>query len=100
MEHQVIPLTTSTATGYATKVGPVTLVFIKTESGMIGCGAFDITALERFGVPAATMKSSVKPMVESIEDLLLASVHTVNHPGYERGIRIGMQAREALELLG
>ncbi|KUK69731.1 MAG: hypothetical protein XE11_2222 [Methanomicrobiales archaeon 53_19] len=43
--HTAIQLRNQAAEGYVIPVGSVNIVFIKTEEGMIGCGAFDITAL-------------------------------------------------------
>lgn len=99
MIHTTIPLKNRSAEGYVIPLGTVNLVFIKTEEGMIGCGAFDITALEQFGVPAAKMKPVAGPSITSIDEILEAVVREVNEPAAERGITIGMTGKEALELL-
>ncbi len=97
--HTAIQLRNQAAEGYVIPVGSVNIVFIKTEEGMIGCGAFDITALERFGVPAAKMKPVAGPSITSIDEILEAVVREVNEPAAERGITIGMTGKEAFELL-
>jgi len=97
--HTTIPLKDRTAEGYAIPVGSVNLVFITTEEGMIGCGAFDIAALERFGIPAAKMKPVAGPSIATIDEILDAMVKEVNVPATKRGITIGMTGKEALELL-
>jgi len=97
--HTTIQLNNQSAEGYAIPVGSVNLVFITTEEGMIGCGAFDIAALERFGTPAAKMKPVAGPSIATIDEILDAMVKEVNGPATKRGIVIGMTGKEALELL-
>lgn len=99
LNHTKIPLKNQAAEGYVIPVGAVNLVFIKTGVGMIGCGAFDIAALERFGVPAAKMKPVAGPSIATIEDILDAIVGEANRPAIDRGITPGMTGKEALELL-
>lgn len=99
MEHITIPLVDRTVDGYAIPVGPVSLIFVTTEHGMIGCGAFDIGALGRLGVPAAKMQSMVAPSITTIREILDAEVKEVNPLAIEVGIRIGMTGEEALEHL-
>ncbi|MCQ1539218.1 DUF1805 domain-containing protein [Methanocalculus taiwanensis] len=97
--QKTIQLKNRIAEGYAIPVGPVNLVFITTEEGMIGCGAFDIAALERFGIPAAKMKPVAGPSIATIDEILDANVKEVNKPAAECGITPGMIGKEALELL-
>lgn len=99
MNPQKISLGNRSADGYVIPVGSVNLVFVKTEIGMIGCGAFDVAALERFLVPAAKMKPVSGPSITTIEEILSAQVKEANAPATERGIRIGMSGKEALEHL-
>ncbi len=96
--HKKIQLSNRTADGYAIPMGPVNLVFITTEEGMIGCGAFDIDALEQFGIPAAKMKPVVGPSIATIDEILDAVVKEGNEPAVKRGIKPGMNGKEALEL--
>lgn len=99
MIQTTIPLKNRIAEGYAIPVGSVNLVFIKTEIGMIGCGAFDIAALERFDIPAVKMKPVTGPSIATIGEILDAVVKEVNKPAAEHGITPGMTGKEALELL-
>lgn len=99
MIHTTIPLKNQSAEGYVIPVGSLNLVFIRTEEGMIGCGAFDIAALERFGVPAAKMKPVSGPSITGIDEILDAIVKEANEPAAKRGITIGMTGKEALENL-
>lgn len=87
------------ADGYVISLGPVCLVNVVTDAGMLGCGAFDVQALNGFGYPAAKVRSCSGGSIASIEDLLDGVVRAVNDAARERGLREGMTSREALLLL-
>jgi len=53
MVHKKVQLTDKQADGYIIPLGPVNLVSVVTDSGMVGCGAFDVAVLDNFGYPAA-----------------------------------------------
>ncbi|TAJ45867.1 DUF1805 domain-containing protein [Methanofollis fontis] len=93
-----IPLREREAAGYVIPLGPANLVFAKTENGLLGCGAFDVDALERFGYPAARIRPSGES-VRDIDDLLNGTVAAANAPARARGITPGMSGAEALERL-
>jgi uncharacterized protein YunC (DUF1805 family) len=48
MQQLDIQLTRKMADGFIIPLGPANLVAIKTDVGMIGCGAFDVAALDSF----------------------------------------------------
>ena len=87
------------ARGFVYPLGPVSLVAVVTDVGMVGCGAFDVMALEKFGYPAARVRPSTGSSVASIPDLLAGIVKDANGPAQARGVKIGMTGREALERL-
>jgi len=99
MQHLTIPLENRMADGYSVPIGGVHLIFVTAGDGLIGCGAFDITALEKFGVPAAKMQAMTGPAITSIEEILYAEVKEANRFAEKRGITRGMIGKEALELL-
>lgn len=37
-------------------IGSVNLVFAQTKKGLVGCGAIDVIALEKFSMPAAKVR--------------------------------------------
>jgi len=80
--------------GYVIPLQGCNLVLIKTEDGLLGCGAIDVDALAGFGIPAATISGVSTP-----EDLLNGSVKKVNSPAATRGINAGMSGKEALRRL-
>jgi uncharacterized protein YunC (DUF1805 family) len=87
------------ARGFVYPLGPVNLVAVVTDLGMVGCGAFDVAALEKFGYPAARVRPANGPSVTSIPDLLAGIIKDANGPALARGVKIGMTGREALEKL-
>ena len=80
--------------GYEVCLGPVNLIMARTENGLVGCGALDIPALDKFEIPAARVSG-----VKSIDDLLVAELNLVNEAGLAKGLEIGMTGRAALEHL-
>lgn len=99
MEHVEIHLTRKKADGYVIPLGPANLVAIMTDAGMVGCGAFDIAALDSFSYPAAKVRPSIGPSIVDTDDILKGVVKEANRSAMGRGIRTGMTGREALELL-
>ena len=84
------------ARGFVYPLGPVNLVAVVTDAGMVGCGAFDVAALEKFGYPAARVRPSSGPSIASIPDLLAGIVKDANGPAQAKGVKSGMTGREAL----
>ena len=99
MQQEEIQLTRKTADGFIIPLGPANLVAIKTDVGMIGCGAFDVAALDSFSYPAAKIRPSVGPSIVDTDDLLKGIVKEANRSAMGRGIKNGMTGRAALELL-
>jgi uncharacterized protein YunC (DUF1805 family) len=97
MIHEKVQLTDKQADGYVIPLGPVNLVNAVTDSGMVGCGAFDVAALDKFGYPAARVKSIGGSSISTIDDLLAGVVKDVNAAASKRGVKIGMSGREALD---
>ncbi len=99
MQQEEIQLTRKTADGFVIPLGPANLVAIKTDVGMIGCGAFDVAALDSFSYPAAKIRPSIGPSIVDTDDLLKGIVKEANRSAMGRGIKNGMTGRAALELL-
>jgi len=99
MEHIKMQLTAKQADGYVIALGPVNLVNVVTDVGMVGCGAFDVAALNNFGYPAAKVRPSQGSSIATIEDLLQGIVKEVNPAAEKLGLKIGLTGRDALELL-
>lgn len=99
MVHQKIKLTGKEADGYIVPLAGINIICVITDKGMLGCGAFDVKALERHNIPAATVKSPDGSPLATIDDLLNGTVREANAVAIKFGIRPDMPAREALELL-
>ncbi|MGD0952287.1 MAG: YunC family protein [Methanotrichaceae archaeon] len=99
MNHTKIKLARKEADGYIIPLGAINLVNVVTDVGMVGCGAFDVAALNNFGYPAAKVKPSQGSSIATIEDLLKGIVKEVNPAAEKLGLKVGLTGREALELL-
>lgn len=97
MMHQKIQLANKQADGYVIPLGPVNLVNVVTDVGMVGCGAFDVEALNKFGYPAARVRPTRGESIATIDDLLAGAVKDANAAAIELDIKIGMSGREALD---
>jgi uncharacterized protein YunC (DUF1805 family) len=94
-----VRLLRKSADGYVIPLGPINIVAAATDIGLVGCGAFDAAALERFSYPAAIVRPASGPSIATIDDLLAGIVKAANPSAERRGIAIGMTGRDALELL-
>jgi uncharacterized protein YunC (DUF1805 family) len=99
MQEERIALPHKEGRGYVIPLGPVNLVFISTDIGMVGCGAFDVMALDRFGYPAARARTLHGAPIVTLNDLLEGIIRDPNQQASVRGIREGMPVRNALALL-
>jgi uncharacterized protein YunC (DUF1805 family) len=99
MIHMKIQLAEKEADGYVIPLGGIKLVSVVTDMGMVGCGAFDLAALNSFSYPAAKVKPSQGTSISSIDDLLQGIVKEVNPAAERLGLKAGITGREALEML-
>jgi uncharacterized protein YunC (DUF1805 family) len=98
--HQVdIQLNKKKAVGFVIPLGPANLVAVRTDVGMVGCGAFDVAALDSFSYPAVKVRPSLGPSIVDTDDILKGIVKEANRSALGRGIKTGMTGRQALELL-
>lgn len=98
MNHQAVALSAGAADGYVIPLGPVNLVCAVAGHGMVGCGAFDVAALDRFAYAAARVRRA-DGAVADVDDLLAAEVTEANEAARRLGVAVGMCGRAALELL-
>jgi len=99
MNHAKVKLARKEADGYIIPLGAVNLVNVVTDVGMVGCGAFDVAALNNFGYPAAKVRPAKGSSIATIEDLLVGIIKEVNPAAEKLGLKVGLTGREALELL-
>lgn len=86
-------------TGHVIPIGPVNLVFATAENGLVGCGAIDVLALEKFHYAAAKVRPCGSASVSTIQELLSGEIVAVNKYAAEHGITIGMSGKDALARL-
>jgi uncharacterized protein YunC (DUF1805 family) len=99
MISKKVQLKNKQAEGFVIPLGSINLVGVVTDIGMVGCGAFDVSALDGFSYPAVRVRSEKGGPIATIEDLLSGIVKDVNAGATSFGIRIGMTGREALDLM-
>jgi uncharacterized protein YunC (DUF1805 family) len=99
MVNEKVQLTSKQADGYVIPLGAINLVMVVTDVGMVGCGAFDVDALDGFDYPAARVKSTTGGGIASIDDLLGGEVKDANRAAKELGVQEGMSGRDALDLM-
>jgi uncharacterized protein YunC (DUF1805 family) len=99
MIYEKVQLKSKQADGFVIPLGSLNLVGAITDAGMVGCGAFDVSALDNFGYPAARVRSATGGAIATIEDLLNGLVKDANAAATKLGIITGMTGREALDLM-
>ena len=71
-------------------------IFVASERGLLGCGAIDPGALQRFGYPAARVRPTTGLSVRTVDDLLDGEVTEANEAARALGVTVGMTGRAAL----
>ncbi|NYT02760.1 MAG: YunC family protein [Methanosarcinales archaeon] len=99
MIQKIVQLSKKEAQGYVIPLGAINLVTVVTDRGMVGCGAFDVEALDRHGYPAARVRPVACSTISSIEDLLAGEIKDMNQAAARLGVRVGMSGQEALDLM-
>lgn len=80
-------------------IGSVSLVYARTDKGLLTCGAIDPIALNKFGLAAARVKPGASPSIASFDDLLGGTVREANEVAKALGIGEGMKGADALAKL-
>lgn len=96
MISEKVQLTSKQADGYVIPLGAINLVMVITDVGMVGCGAFDVDALDGFNYPAARVKSTTGGGIADIDDLIGGEVKDANRAAKKLGVQVGMSGRDAL----
>ncbi len=98
MKEETFNISGKAAKGYTVSFGDFSLVFAKTDKGMVGCGLFDVSVFDRFGYPAAKAKAK-EGLISDIPSLLSAEIVAANSSAEKAGVRTGMTGAQALELM-
>ena len=94
MKEIPIPLNGKTALGFEAALPKAPLVVAYGPGGFVMCGYLNVEAAEKLGVAAAMVRG-----VKTVEDLLNATVQAATTAARERGVRVGMTGKEALDRL-
>ncbi len=96
MIYEKIRLAHKQADGYIIPLGKFNMVFAFTQDGMVGCGMFDVMALDKFDYPAVRVRPGKGDSITNIDDLLTGIVKDINQAAEKRGVNTGMSGKEAL----
>ena len=99
MIEETIPLRHSDGKGFVIPLGSINLVAVVAKNGLVGCGAFDVSALNNFSYPAAKVRPVTGPSVVTISDLMSGEIKETNAAAQKYGITTGMTGKAALDLL-
>ncbi|MBD3321126.1 MAG: DUF1805 domain-containing protein [Chitinivibrionales bacterium] len=96
MIHEQMELNGTQIDAYQIPCGDFNIVFAATGSGLVGCGAFDVAALDKFEYPAAKVTGAEGGPVVTVEDLLEATVVQLNKAAAQKGVEPGETGENAL----
>ena len=99
MIEETVSLRHSDGRGFVIPIGSINLVGVVARNGMVGCGAFDVSALDNFSYPAAKVRPLTGPSIVTIADLLLGEIKEANAAAQQIGITTGMTGKAALDPL-
>jgi uncharacterized protein YunC (DUF1805 family) len=99
MLHEKIQLSDKEADSYVIPLGGINLVAVTTDTGLVGCGVFDVFILDKFSYPAARVRSVKGGAINNVDDLLNGIVKDANDAAQKRGVKVGMTGKLALECL-
>jgi len=83
------------AVGYVIPLPSCNLVFVTKGNALLACGAVDVDALDKFGLPAMKVTG-----VATVDDLLNGEVKAVNLAATACGAAVGQTGRQALAHCG
>lgn len=93
--EKIIKLENGQAKAYTIDAGGFNIIVATTGKGLVGCGAFDVAALEKFEYPAVIVKGPIS----TVADLLAANVVRSNLFARQIGIDSQMTGLQALEAM-
>ena len=80
--------------GFSVATQHTGVLLVKAANGLLGCGYFSTATADKVGDALAVVTG-----VKTFDDMLDAPVKAVSAAAAERGVKVGMTGREALELL-
>lgn len=89
-----ITLKRGIAIGLNFEMQHASLLVVKADKGFVMCGYLDMATAEKLGDVAVRVSG-----VNTLEDVLTSEVRSITPKAKELGVKIGMKAKDALELL-
>ena len=87
------------AEGVQVKWFGFSILLVTGAKGLLACGVFDLEAFEKFGVAAAIPESTPDNPIGNLERFPNRKIMKVNARAEALGIRVGMDVRDAFELI-
>ena len=75
------------------------ILLVTGAKGFLACGIFDLEAIEKFGVAAAIPESTPENPIGTLERFPNRKIMKVNARAEALGISVGMDVRDAFELI-
>ncbi|MBN1794329.1 MAG: DUF1805 domain-containing protein [Candidatus Omnitrophica bacterium] len=77
--------------------GVFSLLILTAPKGFLGCGIFDLDAVERFGFACGIVESTPDNPIGTLERMIGRKVVRINQKARSLGVTEGMGALEAIE---
>ena len=75
------------------------ILLVTGTKGFLACGVFDLEAIEKFGVASAIPESTPENPIGTLERFPNRKIMKVNARAEALGIKVGMDVRDAFELI-
>ncbi len=85
--------------GVQVKWSGFSILLITGAKGFLACGVFDLKAIEKFGTAAAIPESTPDNPIGTLERFPNRKIMKVNARAEALGIKVGMDVRDAFELI-
>ena len=85
--------------GVQVKWSGCSVILVIGTKGFLACGFFDLEAVEKFGVACAIPETSPENPIGTLERFPNRKIMKINARAEALGIRVGMDVRDAFELI-
>ncbi len=75
------------------------ILLVTGTKGFLSCGVFDLEAIDAFGAAAAIVESTPENPIGDLERFLNRRITKVNSKAVALGITVGMDVKNAFELI-
>lgn len=75
------------------------ILLVTVTKGFLACGVFDLEAIDTFGAAAAIVENTPENPVGNLERFPNRKIQAINSRAEALGITVGMDVREAFEII-